>query len=133
MFCGNCGEAEQDGKFCSNCGFQNRGKIEVRKTSGNLQSQQKLSSPGESSQPGKLTIWGIIGAVFGATWVFAGIGVLSDPNCNSVLPAGGSRYAFTFACSSSGEGGQGAGAMMLIFGVAIVVFSLRRLLFKNKP
>ena len=130
MYCGKCGAADQDGKFCANCGFQNKGVLSSASKPKTVTTQQ-ANPLNETNRPqSKVSFWEIIGAVFGVTWIFTGINIMSDPNCNSVLPASGSRFTLSLACSTSGEGGQGAGIIVALIGVAIIVFSLRKLFLK---
>ena len=132
MYCGKCGAANQDGSFCSRCGFQNKGQP-TTDNKPKLNSNVRSKSRNEGNVPQtKVTFWEILGVVFGITWIFTGINILSDPNCNSVLPASGSRYTLSLACSSSGDGGQGAGILVALIGAAIILFSLRKLFFKQK-
>jgi hypothetical protein len=72
MYCRNCGSADEDGKFCSNCGTQNENiptkarKLNNRTDNTNTKvsevANSELTKPSGSSTPG--FVLSIIGAVF---------------------------------------------------------------------
>lgn len=74
MYCSNCGKADEEGRFCSKCGFQNKGNAEatgkhvsyknnLSKSVLTTSASEKLASANTgSSTPG--FVLSIIGAVF---------------------------------------------------------------------
>lgn len=132
MYCGKCGAENQDGNYCAVCGFQNRGQQKIANAATTVKPQQPSQSNETNQANIRLTFWDIIGVLFGLSWIVTGFGIMSSSDCNSVSLEGGSRYTVSLACSSSGSGGQGVGFLLLLVGAAIILFSLRGVLFNKK-
>lgn len=69
MYCSNCGEPDQDGRFCSKCGFQNKGEsakqashIPYKKITASTASERLAVSNQGSSTTG--FVLSLIGAIF---------------------------------------------------------------------
>lgn len=79
MFCSNCGTADEDGRFCSSCGFQNKGEPQtaakhvpyvnkINKTELSAAASEKLAAVNKGS-----SVTGFVLSLVGAVFVSAPI------------------------------------------------------------
>jgi membrane-bound ClpP family serine protease len=135
MFCRNCGSPNQDGKYCANCGNLNFNEKPINSLL--LQPDKNLlskSSDGKSTSPETFTKLGFVnylGIFFGLAWIITGLGIISDPECSGLMPVRGSRFALVFECTTEGSGAQFFGFLFLLIGIGLIVFNLRKLIWKS--